>query len=159
MMIAKRYMGRERQQHTLEPTALVNEAYLRLIDGKDMKWENRAHFFGIAANLMRQILVDHARRRKQLKRGGDALRVSLTAAEALADRDACEVIALDDALADLSRFDPTKSRIVELRFFGGLTEEETAEAMKIPLRTIQREWRLAKAWLFKVMNSRTDPEL
>lgn len=153
MMIAKHFMGRERRQHTLEPTALINEAYLRLIEGKAMKWENRAHFFGIASNLMRQILVDHARRRLQLKRGGDALRISLTFAEALVDRSEFDIIGLDDALTDLAGFDPVKSRIVELRFFGGLTEEETAEAMRIPLRTIQREWRLAKAWLFKAMTT------
>lgn len=153
LLIAKRYMQRERQNHTLQPMALVNEAYLRLIDGNHMKWQNRAHFFGIAANLMRQILVDYARRRMQLKRGGDALRVSLTTAEALTAQDEAGVIALDDALKSLAEFDITKSRIIELRFFGGLTEAETAEALNISLRTLQREWSLARAWLFNQLKA------
>lgn len=153
--IALHYLRRERPDHTLQPTALVNEAYLRLIDGKAVKWENRAHFFGIAANLMRQILVDHARRRLQLKRGGDALRVSLTAANAMAEQKDADVIALDEALKSLALFDRRRSQIVELRFFGGLTEEETAEILQISLRTLQREWRLARAWLFTQLSGET----
>ncbi len=156
--IARRYMRRERPDHTLQPTALVNEAYLRLIEGKSVKWQSRAHFFGIAANLMRQILVDNARRHMQLKRGGDALRVSLTAAEALGDQKDAGIIALDDALNSLAEFDSRKSKIIELRFFGGLTEEETAEALNMPLRTTQREWRLARAWLFNQLKSKDDSE-
>lgn len=149
--LARIYLNRERPGHTLQPTALVNEAFIRLIDGNSIQWENRAHFFGIAARLMRQILVDHARHRAKLKRGGDALRVSLTAAEGLADRPDSDLLALDEALKQLAEFDERKSRIVEMRFFGGLTEEETAEAMNIPLRTLQREWRLARAWLSNQM--------
>lgn len=156
--IARRYMRRERPDHTLQPTALVNEAYLRLIQGNSMKWQSRAHFFGIAANLMRQILVDNARRHMQLKRGGDALRVSLTAAEALGDQKDAGIIALDDALNSLAEFDSRKSKIIELRFFGGLTEEETAEALNMTLRTTQREWRLARAWLFNQLKSKDDSE-
>ncbi|MBK9316631.1 MAG: sigma-70 family RNA polymerase sigma factor [Acidobacteria bacterium] len=156
--IARRYMRRERPDHTLQPTALVNEAYLRLIEGNSVKWQSRAHFFGIAANLMRQILVDNARRHMQLKRGGDALRVSLTAAEALGDQKDAGIIALDDALNSLAEFDSRKSKIIELRFFGGLTEEETAEALNMPLRTTQREWRLARAWLFNQLKSKDDSE-
>ncbi len=156
--IARRYMKRERPDHTLQPTALVNEAYLRLIQGNSMKWQSRAHFFGIAANLMRQILVDNARRHMQLKRGGDALRVSLTAAEALGDQKDAGIIALDDALNSLAEFDSRKSKIIELRFFGGLTEEETAEALNMTLRTTQREWRLARAWLFNQLKSKDDSE-
>jgi RNA polymerase sigma factor (TIGR02999 family) len=113
-----------------------------------MQWQNRAHFLGVAAQLMRRILVDHARRRRYQKRGGTALRVSLSEAVNVAEARSLDVLALDEALSSLAAFDPRKSRIVELRFFGGLTEEETAEAMKIPLRTLQREWSLARAWLY-----------
>ncbi len=146
--LAQSYLRRERPDHTLQATAIVNEAWIRLIDSKSVHWQNRAHFFGIAANLMRQILVDHARRRHNLKRGGNALRVSLTQAENIAAEKSPSVIALDDALTTLAEFDHRKSRIVELRFFGGLNEVETAEALKIPLRTVQREWSLARAWLY-----------
>lgn len=149
--LARHYLNRESPGHTLQPTALVNEAFLKLIGGNTVRWENRAHFFGIAAKLMREILVDHARRRKQLKRGGDALRVSLTSADASTDRKDSDVLALDDALKSLAEFDELKSRIVELRFFGGLTEEETSAALNIPLRTLQREWRLTRAWLSNQM--------
>lgn len=153
IIIAKRYLARERPNHSLEPGALVNEAYLKLIRDEPVKWENRAHFFGIAARLMRQILVDHARRRMQLKRGGDALRVSLTSAEAQADRKTSDVIDLDDALNKLAEVDSRKSRVIELKFFGGLTEQEVAEVLGVPLRTVQRDWQLARAWLFKEMTS------
>jgi RNA polymerase sigma factor (TIGR02999 family) len=146
--LAQSYLRRERPDHTLQATAIVNEAWVRLIDGRSVQWENRAHFFGIAANLMRHILVDHARRRHNLKRGGDVLRVSLTEAENVAAEKSAGVIALDDALNTLAEFDQRKSRIVELRFFGGLSEAETAEALKISLRTVQREWNLARAWLY-----------
>lgn len=145
--IALHYLRRERPDHTLQPTALINEAYLRLIDGQAVKWESRAHFFGIAANLMRQILVDHARRRLQLKRGGHVLRVSMTAAEAMPLQKDAEILALDEALNRLASFDPQKSRIIELRYFAVLSEEETSAALKISLRTLQRESRLARAWL------------
>lgn len=145
--LAEGYMRREPADHTLQPTALINEAWLRLIDWKPAEWRNRAQFFGVVAQVMRRVLVDHARRRHALKHGGDALLVSLTQAEQWPSESGADVIALNDALDTLASFDERKSRIVELRFFGGMTEEETAEAMEIPLRTLQREWSLARAWL------------
>ena len=125
---------------------VVNEAYLRLIDQKSVHWQNRAHFFGVAAQLMRRILVDHARSRSRAKRGGGAPMVSL-AEQAMISKEASEVIALDDALSNLAEMDPRKSQIVEMKFFGGLTTEEVAEVLKITSRTVEREWRKAKAWL------------
>ena len=144
--LAGRYMRREGQDHTLQTSALVNEAYLRLIDQKSVHWQNRAHFFGVAAQLMRRILVDHARSRSRLKRGGGAQMVSL-ADQAGVSKEAEEVIALDDALTNLAEMDPRKSQIVEMKFFGGLTTEEVAEVLKITTRTVEREWRKARAWL------------
>lgn len=149
--LARLYLSRERPGHTLQATALVNEAFMRLVDTKSVHWQNRAHFFGITAQVMRRILVDHARRRNQ-KRGGDLLRVSLVeAGNVAAERDA-GVIELDDALKMLAAFDPRKSQIVELKFFGGLNEEEIAEVMKLSLRTVQRDWSLARAWLYKELS-------
>jgi RNA polymerase sigma-70 factor (ECF subfamily) len=144
--LAGRYMRREGQDHTLQTSALVNEAYLRLIDQKSVQWQNRAHFFGVAAQLMRRILVDHARSRSRVKRGGGAQMVSL-ADQAGVSKEAEEVIALDDALTNLAEMDPRKSQIVEMKFFGGLTTEEVAEVLKITTRTVEREWRKARAWL------------
>lgn len=153
--LAQLYLRRERPGHTLQPTALVNEAFVRLIDGGAVQWQNRAQFFGITAQLMRRILVDHARRRQQLKRGGgEALRVSLTQAENAAQEQSASVIALDDALAALEAFDPRKSRLVELKFFGGLSEEEIAEVMNLSLRTVQRDWNLARAWLYQELTKK-----
>ena len=150
--LAKIYLAHERPGHTLQPTALVNEAFIKLIDTPTVEWKSRAHFFGITAQLMRHILVDHARRRQALKHGGEALRVSLVEAEnAAPNRQAC-IIELDDALSALSRLDPRKSRIVELKFFGGLSEEEIAELLDTSLRTVQRDWNLARAWLFRQLN-------
>lgn len=150
--LAKIYLAHERPGHTLQPTALVNEAFIKLIDTSAVEWKNRAHFFGITAQLMRHILVDHARRRQALKHGGEALRVSLIEAENVApNRQAC-IIELDDALSALSRIDPRKSRIVELKFFGGLSEEEIAKLLDTSLRTVQRDWNLARAWLFRQLN-------
>jgi len=146
--LAGSYLRRERPGHTLQTTALVNEAYLRLIDDSAVEWQNRAHFFGIAAQLMRRILVDHARRRQKLKRGGDPLRVSLAQAENAAPESSPDIIALDEALSSLANLDPRKSQIVELKFFGGLQEEAIAEVLTISLRTVQREWNLARAWLY-----------
>ena len=146
--LAGTFMRRERPGHTLQATALINEAYVRLIDARAVEWQNRAHFYGIAAQLMRRILVDHARRRKKLKRGGDPLQVSLAAAENAAPAPSADIVALDEALSSLAKFDERKSRIVELKFFGGLEEEAIAEAMKLSLRTVQREWNLARAWLY-----------
>ncbi|MDX2040226.1 MAG: sigma-70 family RNA polymerase sigma factor [Acidobacteriota bacterium] len=150
--LAKIYLAQERPGHTLQPTALVNEAFIKLIDASAVEWKNRAHFFGITAQLMRHILVDHARRRQALKHGGEALRVSLIEAENVApNRQAC-IIELDEALSALSRIDPRKSRIVELKFFGGLSEEEIAKLLDTSLRTVQRDWNLARAWLFRQLN-------
>ena len=144
--IAGRYMRRESQGHTLQTSALVNEAYLRLVDQKSLQWQNRAHFFGVAAQLMRRVLVDHARSRSRAKRGGRAQMVSL-AEQAIISKEVADVIALDEALKNLAEMDPRKSQIVEMKFFGGLTTEEVAEVLKVTSRTVEREWRKAKAWL------------
>ncbi len=150
--LARRYLSHERVGHTLQPSDLVNEAYLRLIDNHQVQWQNRAHFFGIAAQVMRRILVDHARRRNELKHGAGAIQISLTAAEQTGTERATDVLALDEALSRLATFDPRKSQIVELRFFGGLSESETAEVTNISVRTIQREWGLARAWLYQQLS-------
>jgi RNA polymerase sigma-70 factor, ECF subfamily len=144
--LARHYMRRERVGHTLQTSALINEAYLRLVD-QTVAWKNRAHFFGIAARLMRQILVDHARAHKYAKRGGDAEQVSLDKAANLAQSRAAELVALDEALNSLAAIDPQQARIVEMRFFGGLTIEETAEALGISHATVERDWSVARAWL------------
>jgi RNA polymerase sigma factor (TIGR02999 family) len=146
--LAHAYLRRERAGHTLQPTALVNEAYLRLVDQQSVRWQNRAQFFGIAANLMRQILVDHARQRAAEKRGGaNQRRLSLTQAERIANRPEVDVLALHEAMERLAGFDPQQSRIVELKFFAGLTIEETAEVLNVSHATVEREWKLARAWL------------
>jgi RNA polymerase sigma-70 factor, ECF subfamily len=148
--IAARQLRRERPGHTLDPTALVHELYLRLVDQRRATWENRAQFFGIAARLMRRILVDHARRRRRAKRGGSATLVSLSAASDEPDAGHTgDVLAIDDALERLAAIDEDQVRIVELRFFAGLTVEETALVLGRSARTVKREWRLAKAWLFR----------
>jgi RNA polymerase sigma-70 factor (ECF subfamily) len=144
--LARHYLRRERRGHTLQTSALINEAFLTLI-GQNISWQNRAHFFGIAAQLMRRVLVEHARDRNRIKRGGDWERVSLDAAAELGRDGEPDLIALDDALSDLARMDPQQSRIVELRYFGGLTIEETAEVLGISHSTVEREWSLARAWL------------
>jgi RNA polymerase sigma-70 factor, ECF subfamily len=155
--LARRYMRRESPGHTLQTSALVNEAYMRLIDQKHVQWQNRAHFFGIAAQLMRRILIDHARSHHYAKRGGGALRVSLDEAAAVTEARAAELLAVDEALERLTAMDARKGRIVELRFFGGLTEEETAEVMGVSTPTVQREWRAARAWLRRMlMDERND---
>lgn len=145
--LATSYMRHERPDHTLQPTALVNEAYLRLIAQENREWRDRAHFFGVAARLMREILVDHARARRAGKRGGLAEKVSLDDGLEFSLEKSRELVALDDALRDLERFDPQQGRIVELRFFGGLTVEETAEVLGISARTVKRDWSVARAWL------------
>jgi RNA polymerase sigma factor (TIGR02999 family) len=147
--LAKGYLRRERPDHLLQTTALINEAYLRLIDWKAVRWQNRAHFFGVAAQLMRRILVDFARAYHQDKRGGAAVQISLEDAAAMSVERSAEFIALDEALDQLAALDPRRSRMVELRFFGGLTEEETAVALKVSPRTVRREWSLARAWLYR----------
>jgi RNA polymerase sigma-70 factor, ECF subfamily len=149
--LAARYMRRESQGHTLQTSALVNEAYLRLIDQKSVQWQNRAHFFGVAAQLMRRILVDHARSRLRAKRGGGAQMVSL-AEQAVMSKEVAEVIVIDEALKGLAEMDPRKSQIVEMKFFGGLTNEEVAEVLKVTSRTVEREWRKAKAWLNRAIS-------
>jgi len=148
--IAARQLRRERPEHTLDPTALVHEMYLRLVDQRRATWENRAQFFGIAARLMRRILVDHARSRHRAKRGGTVTLVSLGAAgDEPGVGQECDVLAIDEALQRLAAVDEDQVRIVELRFFAGLTVEETAIALGRSPRTVKREWRLAKAWLFR----------
>jgi RNA polymerase sigma-70 factor (ECF subfamily) len=147
--LARSYMRGERHGHTLQTTALVNEAYLRLIDQKNVRWQNRAHFLAIAAQLMRRILVDYARRRQYRKRGGGALQVSLANAESLSEDRAPDLVALDEALRSLAEIDPRRSQVVELRFFGGLNIEETAEILKISPTTVERDWIIARAWLHK----------
>jgi RNA polymerase sigma factor (TIGR02999 family) len=150
--LAKRYMGRERAGHTLQTTALINEAYLRLIHSKNVRWQNRAHFFAVSAQLMRRILVDFARSRHYQKRGGGAQKVSLDQALEISDEKGAELIALDDALSALDKLDARKSQVVELRFFGGLSVEETAEVLKVSPDTIMRDWKLAKVWLLRAMS-------
>jgi RNA polymerase sigma-70 factor (ECF subfamily) len=147
--LARHYMSGERPGHTLQTSALVNEAYLRLVDWKNVRWQNRAHFFGVAAQMMRRILVDFARSRQYAKHGGGMNRVSFAETAIVSPERGADFIALDDALKSLATIDPRKSRIVELRFFGGLSVEETAEVLKISPRTVMREWSLAQAWLYR----------
>ena len=146
--VAARYFRRERQDHTLQPTALVNEAYLRLIDQKQVQWQNRAHFIGVAAQMMRRILVDHAKGHNRAKRGGGARKVSLDEAAALTEERADDIVELDRALTALAAFDERKSRVVEMKYFGGLSVEETAEVLNVSEVTVARDWKLAKAWLY-----------
>jgi RNA polymerase sigma factor (TIGR02999 family) len=149
---AARYLRRERVGHTLQTTALIHEAYLRLIDQRNVQWQNRAQFFGIAAQLMRRILVDHARTKKRAKRGGSDIRVSLADAEASVKAQELDVVALSEALDRLEQIDEQQSKIVELRFFSGLTVEETAAVLDISPATVKRDWSMAKAWLHREIN-------
>lgn len=146
--LASNYLRRERGEHTLQPTALVNEAYLKLVDQRNAKWQNRAHFFGISAQLMRRILVDHARQHQAAKRGGsDQRRISITSAEKVVKQPEVDLLALNEALDELAKMDPQQSRIVELKFFGGLSIEEIAEVLSIGHATVERDWKMARAWL------------
>jgi|SRR6185503_5025930 len=147
--LAHHYMGRERPGHTLQTTALVNEAYVRLIDWKNVHWQNRAHFFAVSAQLMRRILVDFARSRGYAKRGGGALAVTLDEATLVSRDKGTDIVALDEALLSLTELDARQSRVVELRFFGGLSIEETAEVLKVSPGTVRRDWSLARAWLHR----------
>ena len=147
--LAKRYLRRERPNHTLQPTALVHEAYFRLVGTTNIHWQNRAHFFGAAAQMMRRILVDHAREQQAAKRGGGECKVTLNEEVAFAHERDVNVLALDDALNRLAEIDPQKCRIVELRFFSGLSVDETAEALGISEATVTRQWRTVKAWLHR----------
>ena len=151
--LAHRYMLRERAGHTLQTTALVNEAYLRLVDADRIPWQNRAHFFAISANLMRRILVDFARSRGHQKCGGNVAKVEFDEARIPSPKRGADVVALDDALDALAGLDEREAKIVELRFFGGLTEAETAEVLGISVRTVKRDWAVAKAWLLREMKS------
>ncbi len=146
--LARRYMKRERPGHSLQTTALVNEAYMRLVDYKRMQWQNRAHFFAVSGQLMRRILVEHARRHN-LKRGGGVQHVALEEAAVVGGGRATDLVALDDAMNALERVDPRKVQVVEMRFFGGLSVEETAEVLKISPVTVMRDWSTAKAWLYR----------
>jgi RNA polymerase sigma factor (TIGR02999 family) len=148
--LARRYMRGEHPGHSLQTTALVNEAYVRLVDYKRMQWQNRAHFFAVSAQLMRRILVEHARRHNQ-KRGGDVPHVCLNEAAVVSGGKATDLLALDDAMNALARFDPRKAQVVEMRFFGGLSVEETAEVLKVSTITVLRDWSTARAWLYRAM--------
>ena len=151
--LAHNYMRRENPGHTLQTTALVNEAYVRLVDQKEVHWQNRAHFFAVAAQVMRHILIDHARAHNRAKRGGKAERVPFEEATAMSPERASELLALDEALSELEKVDPRRSKVVELRYFGGLSIEETAEVLKVNPTTVSRDWRWAKAWLYKAVTS------
>jgi len=153
--LAKRYLARERPEHTLQPTALVHEAYVKLIDQQSVRWQNRAHFFGIAAQLMRRILVDHARRRDAAKRGDGVRNLALEDFALETPAPALDILALDQLLVTLTALDPQQGRIVELRFFGGLTVEESAEVLGISSTTVKRDWRSAKAWLYRELRPGT----
>jgi RNA polymerase sigma factor (TIGR02999 family) len=155
--LADRYLRRERSDHTLQATALVNEAYLRLVD-QNVPWQNRAHFFGVAAEMMRRILVDHARSHQAQKRGSGGVKLSLDEAINMSDERATDLIALDEALTALAEFDQQKSRIVELRFFAGLSIEETAKVLGIGTATVIRQWKMAKAWLYHQVSKEDDLE-
>ncbi len=156
--LARDYLRRERADHTLQPTALVNEAFLRIIDQTRVDWQNRAQFFGLAAQLMRHILVDHARARATQKRGGLAERLSLDETKVAIEDRAAELVALDDALKSLAQIDPRKSQIVEMRFFGGLSVEETAAALGVSDKTVMRDWRIAKMWLHRELSVDNDQD-
>ena len=146
--LASNYLRRERPSHTLQPTALVNEAYLKLVDQRHAKWQNRAHFFGISAQLMRRVLVDHARQHQAVKRGGSKQqRLSITSAERIVKQPEIDLLALNEALDELTMMDPQQAQIVELKFFGGLSIEETAEVLGISHATVERDWKMARAWL------------
>jgi len=153
--LAHHYMGGERPGHTLQTSALVNEAYIRLIDWKNVHWQNRAHFFAVSAQLMRRILVDFARERAVLKRGGGALQVSLAEADSLPVERSADLVALDEALVALSEMDQRKAQVVEMRFFGGLSVKEVAEVLKVSEETVLRDWRLAKVWLLRELGQET----
>ena len=150
--LAAHYLRGERPDHTLQPTALVNEAYLQLIDQKGHRWQNRAHFIGVAAQLMRRILVDHARAHGALKRGGQQAKVPLDEAFVMSAERSDELLAVDEALTRLATHDPQQSKVVELRFFGGLSVEETAEALGISPATVKRDWNVARAWLYRELD-------
>ena len=151
--LAHGYLAGERRGHLLQTTALVNEAFVRLIDWQQVEWQNRAHFFGVSATLMRHILVQFAREQQAAKRGGQDIQVSLAEAAAVGTRDSPDLVALDDALVTLEKLDPRQARIVELRFFGGLSLEEAAEVVRVSVSTVRRDWRMAQAWLYQQLSA------
>jgi RNA polymerase sigma factor (TIGR02999 family) len=150
--MARRYMRKQPADHTLQTTALIHEAYMRLVGLEENRWKNRAHFFGVAAQAMRHILMDHARTRNRAKRGGGARVVSLDEVVTICEERSAELVALDDALTELARLDERKSKVVELRFFGGLTEEEIGEVLKVSTRTVRSDWKLARSWLLRKLS-------
>jgi len=150
--LAAYYLRKERSDHTLQATALVHEAYVRLVDQREVEWKNRNHFFGVAAQLMRRVLLDHARKHQAAKRGGPLPKVKLDDAVAMCEENAAELVALDGLLTRLSTIDPQQTRVVELRFFGGMSVEETAEVLNISPATVKREWAMAKAWFAREMS-------
>lgn len=155
--LARKYMGGEREGHTLQTTALVHEAYLRLTGASQkIPWQNRAHFYAVSAQVMRHILVDFARARQNLKRGGDEKRISLDESLVIAEKQHPDLVALDEALTSLASIDERKGRVVELRFFGGLSVEETAEVLKVSPDTVMRDWRLSKLWLLREISKRDE---
>jgi RNA polymerase sigma factor (TIGR02999 family) len=154
--MARRYMARQQPGHTLQTTALIHEAYLKLVDQKEKQWQNRAHFFGVAAQAMRHILVDYARSKQAERHGGGAQAVALDEALTVSQERAAELVALDDALQELAKVDPRKCQVVELRFFGGLSVEETAAVLKISEITVQRDWSMAKAWLHRALSNEAE---
>ncbi len=151
--LARRYMGRESPEHTLQTSALINEAYLRLVDQQAVEWNDRAHFFAVAAQVMRHILIDHARSHLYGKRGAGAQHIPLDEVAVVSQERATELVALDDALTSLAKIDKRKGKIIEMRFFGGLSVDETAEVMNVSPVTVMREWRAAKAWLHREVSA------
>lgn len=151
--MAKNYMNSQPSEHTLQTTALIHEAYLKLADNQGKNWQNRTHFFAVAAQAMRHILVDHARSQKTEKRGGETQIVSLEEVAVISSERAAEVVALDEAIENLSKVDERKSRVVELRYFGGLSVEETAEVLNVSPETVMRDWRFAKTWLLRELSN------
>ena len=155
--LARRYMSRERKDHTLQTTALINEAYVRLVDQKNVHWANRSHFFAISAQIMRRILIDHARRHAYAKRGGGAQQVSLEEVAALVPEQGRELLRLDEALKSLAERDPRRSQVVELRYFGGLNNEEIAGVLHVSENTVTRDWNMARAWLYQQLSENATP--
>ena len=156
--LAKRYMGREHAGHTLQTSALVNEAYLRLVDAHGVPWQNRTHFFAVSAQIMRRILVDFARSRQNLKRGGGALQVTLDEGLIVSPESSADLLALDEALEKLAALNSRQSKVVELRYFGGLNEEEVAAALNVSARTVRHDWSLARAWLYRELSNEGDDD-
>jgi RNA polymerase sigma factor (TIGR02999 family) len=155
--LARRYMSRERKDHTLQTTALINEAYVRMVDQKNVNWANRSHFFAISAQIMRRILIDHARRHAYAKRGGGAQQVSLEEVAAIAPNQGRELVLLDEALKTLAERDPRRSQVVELRYFGGLNNEEIAGVLHVSENTVTRDWNMARAWLYQQLTENATP--